>query len=122
LNLIIIKITGLLFLYGSVIHWLIIFGVMSEKAPLLLTVYFHSLAVFNILAGIGLLSLKPWGRIAGFYIAVTQIPAHIIMIYLDMVHHYNSGLTCMERGIDIGFALFYIIYFTNPKIRLKFYN
>lgn len=108
----IIRFTGLLFLYGGVIHWLIICGIMKEKAPLILTIYFHSLAVLSIIAGVGLLTIKNWGRKIGYLIVITQIPAHIIMLYLDIFQNYGSGVSAGERSLDLGFALFYVIFYS----------
>jgi len=105
---------------GGVAHWLIILGVMQEKTPLVITIYFHSLAGLSPLAGVGLCLIKKWGRSAGMVIAFTQIPAHTYMLYLEAYRNWNSRVATWERGIDIAFAIFYIIYFCCPKVKDKF--
>lgn len=120
LNRFIIRFTGLLFLYGSIIHWLIILELMHEKAPLILTIYFHSLAVFNIVACVGLLLVKNWGRKTGFFIVITQIPAHFVMLFLDIFQNYGSGVSTEERILDLGFALFYVIFYSMRITKANF--
>lgn len=117
---IIIKVVGVLFILGGIIHWLIIFGVLKEIAPFFITIYFHSLAVFSPLAGIGLVLIKKWGRKTGLLIALTQIPAHLYMLYLDNFANWESGLTVLERGIDIVFAIFFLSYFNSCIVKERF--
>lgn len=105
---------------GGIIHWLIIFGVMKETAPLFISIYFHSLAVFSPITGIGVALIKEWGRKAGLLIAITQIPAHLYMLYLDNFANWKSGLTAWERGIDIVFAIFFLSYFNSCSVKEKF--
>ena len=120
LHTIIIRSIGAFFLLGGVVHWLIIFGVMKEVAPILITIYFHSLAIFSPLAGYGLCNFREWGRKLGLIIALTQLPAHSYMIYLDSYTKWNSGVTTCERGLDMAFAIFFLIYFQFPPIKARF--
>lgn len=115
-----IGLIGIGFCLGGLVHWLIIFGVMSEKTPQLITIYFHSLAVLSPAAGIGLILAREWGRKLGFFIAATQIPAHLAMIGLDQFWGYNSGVGIAERGFDLVFAVFYILFFSRKTIRIRF--
>lgn len=105
---------------GALIHWLIIFGIMVEKTPFVLTMYFHSLAVINIIGGTGILMMKQWGRMVGLLIATTQIPAHLAMVILGVYYNYDSGLTIVERGVDIGFAVFFLVFYNHPKVKSQF--
>ena len=120
IHTIIIRMIGALFLLGGVVHWLIIFGVMKEAAPLFITVYFHSLAIFSPLAGIGICFIKEWGRKLGLLIALTQLPAHGYMLYLDSYANWNSGVAPWERGLDMAFAIFLLIYFQSSSIKTRF--
>jgi hypothetical protein len=122
MNIIIIKFTGILFFIGGIIHWLIIGGIMKEVTPFFITIYFHSLAVLSPAAGYGLLFLKNFGRKLGFFIAATQIPAHLTMIWLDNFNNWNSLVSWPERLVDIIFAIFFLIYFSRPKIKKIFEN
>lgn len=115
-----IRIIGCLFITGGIVHWFIIFGVMKEITPVVITYYFHSLAVLSPLAGIGLIAIKNWGRMFGMLIAATQIPSHTIMIYLDVCKSWDSGLVPWERGIDLAFAVFYLIFFNLKVVRRHF--
>lgn len=105
---IISNILGILLIIGGVIHWLIIFGVLHERAPYGITLYFHSLAVLDILAGVGLIRQYRWAYLLVAYIGVTQIAAHGYMSVLDIHHQYGSGITTIERGVDILIALTFI--------------
>ncbi|MBW2661535.1 MAG: hypothetical protein JRD93_06015 [Deltaproteobacteria bacterium] len=120
LHKIIIQTIGVLFLLGGIVHWLIIFGVIKEATPVLITIYFHSLAIFSPLAGIGLCFIKEWGRKLGLLIALTQLPAHGYMLYLDSYANWNSGVAPWERGLDMAFAIFYLIYFQFSAIKTRF--
>ena len=120
IHVIIIRVVGALFILGGIVHWLIIFGVMKETTPLFISIYFHSLAIFSPLAGVGLCFIKEWGRKLGLVIALTQILAHGYMLYLDSYQNWNSGVTAWERGLDMAFAIFYLIYFQGPGIRARF--
>lgn len=93
---------------------------MKEAAPLLITAYFHSLAIFSPLAGIGLCFIKEWGRKLGLVIVLTQLPAHGYMLYLGSYANWNSGVAPWERGLDMAFAIFYLIYFQLPAIKTRF--
>lgn len=116
----IIQLVGIGFVVGGCIHWMIILGIMQEATPVFITFYFHSLAVLSPLAGIGLFKLRKWGRGLGFFIVITQIPAHLYMIWLDNFTSWESGLSLIERGFDIGFAVFYIIFFSRPNVKKLF--
>lgn len=115
-----IRIIGGLFIAGGMVHWLIILGVMTEIAPLVITFYFHSLAALSPLAGVGLIFIKNWGRKLGMLIAITQIPAHAVMIYLDEFAGRHSGVAPWERGIDLVFAVFYLVFFNLKTTRHHF--
>ncbi len=101
---------ALLLVLGAVIHWLIIFGVMYELAPLVLTLYFHSLAIVGIVAGYGLFKSKKYGYYVSLYIAVTQFFSHGYMAYVQYYYLYDSGVSLMERGVEILFSIFLFIY------------
>lgn len=96
---------GVVLIAGGVVHWLIIFGVMFEKTPLLLEIYFHSLAVLSPAAGIGLLTHRVYGIKLAMFIFITQVPAHSYMIYLDAVQHWDSGYSIPLRLLDIGLVV-----------------
>jgi hypothetical protein len=117
---VLIRIIGGLFIAGGVVHWLIILGVMTEITPFVITYYFHSLAVLSPLTGIGLIFVKNWGRKLGMLIAVTQIPAHAVMIYLDTFSGWQSGVSPWERSIDLVFAVFYLVFFNLKTVRQRF--
>lgn len=116
----IIRVIGVLFCMGGIVHWLIILGVMTERAPFIITAYFHSLALLGPLAGFGLVFYKNWGRRLGYFISVTQIPAHVCMLILDQFYHWSSGVGMLERGIDILFAIFYIVFFSRRNVKVLF--
>ena len=120
IHTIIIRTIGVLFLLGGIVHWLIIFGVIKEATPVLITIYFHSLAIFSPLTGYGLCIFREWGRKLGLIIVLTQLPAHSYMIYLDSYTNWNSGVTTWERGLDMAFAIFFLIYFQFPPIKARF--
>lgn len=103
-----IYLTAGVFLIGGFIHWLIIFGVMTERSPLLLTTYFHSLAVLDLLVALGLLYKKRWALYLGLMIALTQIPAHVYMWYIDNYLAYGSGVGIETRIIDILLSIIYL--------------
>lgn len=107
---IVLGISGILFIAGGIIHWLIIFGILVEKAPFLVGMYFHSLAVFSMAAGIGLVLSKAWGIQIAMVICVTQIPAHLYMMYLDTFKAWNSGYGVPARVIDLALVGAFIIY------------
>ncbi len=93
---------GVILIIAGVIHWFSIFGILpSEKTPFFIGSYFDSLALFDIIAGIGILFRRQWGLWLVFFILITQIPAHSYMAYLDIVHQYGSGFTPIFRFIDI---------------------
>ncbi len=117
---IILKIIGIGFWIGGAVHGLIIFGIMEEIAPLTVTLYFHSLAVLSPLCGTGIILLKKWGRQLGFWIVCTQIPAHFYMIWLDTLTDWQSGVSVIERGVDLAFAVFYLVFFNTRKVRNVF--
>ena len=117
---IIIRFIACLFFLGGIIHWLIIFNVIQEITPMIVTIYFHSLSILSPLTGLGLFQLKEWGRKLGFYIVITQIPAHAYMIWLDTFSEWDSGVGFSERGLDLVFAVFYIIFFNHYKIKSLF--
>jgi hypothetical protein len=119
-NRLIIKLAGILFIAGGIIHWLIIFDILKEKTPLLITVYFHSLSVLSPAAGAGLLLFKERGRKTALFIAATQIPAHLYMMTIDRFCEWNSGLSYNERIIDIIFACFILFFLTQKKQKQLF--
>lgn len=112
---VILWICGTLFTVGGIIHWLIILGVMVERTPLFLTVYFHSLAVFSTMAGIGMFFRKRWGIKIALVICLTQIPAHLYMIYLDVFKNWNSGFGIAGRSIDLGLVSAFLVYIALRK-------
>lgn len=116
---IVLGVSGILFIVGGVIHWLILFGVIVEKAPFLVGTYFHSLAVFSMIAGIGLVRSKNWGIQIAIVICVTQIPAHLYMIYLDSFKGWNSGYGVPERVVDLALVSAFIIYIACRKTFLN---
>ena len=109
---IVLRISGFLFIAGGIVHWLIIFGVLVEKAPFILGLYFHSLAVLSAAAGLGLMLLKNWGIKTATFICVTQIPAHLYMMYLDSFKDWNSGYSITGRAVDLFLVVFFIWYVT----------
>lgn len=120
--LIIIRAAGLIFVIAGVVHWLIIFGVIYEKTPILLTYYFNSLAILNLIAGFNLILCKEFGRKVGLFIMLTQIPSHSYMIAMDLFYFWNSGVSILERIVDIVLSLLYIYVFSfNVSVR-KFMN
>ncbi|WP_319574667.1 hypothetical protein [uncultured Desulfobacter sp.] len=116
----VIKITGIGFCLGGVVHWLIILGWMQEITPTIITVYFHSLAVLSPLAGIGIFRFKEWGRKLGYFVVITQIPSHTYMILLDHFQNWGSGVGVFERSLDLLFAGFYIIFFNRQQVKIYF--
>jgi len=117
----VINLTAIIFFLGGIIHWLIIFGVMNERAPALLTYYFHSLAVLDLLVAFGLYRLKRWSLYLGLFITITQIPAHQYMMFLDYVRDYDSEIDFMTRSVDIILSLVYF-YIFSKLIRSDFFN
>ena len=117
----IIKITAIGLCLGGVVHWLIILGFMQEITPFSITLYFHSLAVLSPLAGVGIFKFRDWGRKLGYFIVITQIPAHSYMIWLDNFTTWESGVGISERGFDLVFAVFYIIFFSRQRVRAYFF-
>lgn len=116
----IIKTVGIGFCIGGFVHWMIIFGLMQELTPILITIYFHSLAILSPACGIGILLSKAWGRKLGFFIACTQIPAHLYMLWLDHFTNWQSGVNFSERSFDLVFAVFYIIFFNIQRVKKMF--
>lgn len=112
---VVLGISGCLFNVGGIIHWLIIFGLLQERAPALVTVYFHSLAVFSTAAGIGLLLSKGWGITIAVIICVTQIPAHLYTIYLDVSKGWNSGYAVSARVTDLILVSAFLVYIAFRK-------
>lgn len=111
-NIYIIRIASILFIYGAVTHWLIIFGILTEVAPLILTIYFHSLAILNPITAYGLWKLKSFGKNLGMFIAITQLISHGWMLIFYPFENW--------RILDIIFAVFYMIYFSKEKIKKLF--
>jgi len=111
----VLRLSGLLFVAGGIVHWLIIFGILVEKTPLLIGMYFHSLAVLSAAAGVGLMLLKNWGITLAIWICVTQIPAHLWMMYLDAYTGWNSGYDLSARAIDLLLVSLFLIYVTYRK-------
>ena len=114
----VIRTFGVLLIIAGFIHWLIIFGILSERSPFILTVYFNSLSIIDILAGIGMLLLRPWGLKIVFFIIVTQIPAHLYMMYLDTFQEYQSGFSVPGRVFDMALLLIGLFY-TRKFFQLK---
>ena len=92
---------------------------MYEKSPLLLTVYFHSLAVFDIVAGIGILMNKKCGYIITLLIALTQIPAHSYVLVLDVYRLYGSGVSVLVREIEIFLSVCFLMYVVYALVSRK---
>jgi hypothetical protein len=42
------------------------------------------------------------------------------MLYMDSFGGWESGLSFGERGLDILFAIFYLIYFQLPAVKNRF--
>jgi len=104
-------IVGILLVVAGCIHWFIIFGVFSERAPLVVDSYFNSLAVIDIVAGIGLLvSRKRWVYELILFIGITQILAHGYMLYIGIAEQYDSGISASNRIFEIGLAIFLIFF------------
>lgn len=119
LDAIILRISGVLFTLGGLSHWLIIVGVLTEKCPRFIELYFHSLAIFGVAAGVGLVRLKDWGVKLGILICVTQFPPHLYMIYLDVFHDWNSGFGPVGRAIDLFLAALFLAYSSFRAARTK---
>jgi len=118
----IIRLFGFFLIVAGIIHWFILIGFLSEKTPLLLTWYFDSLAFFDILAGVGMYLIRPWGLKIAFLIVITQIPAHFFMMYLDYFEGYQSGFSILGRMLDItllGGGLLYARKFLQKSHTVK---
>ena len=115
-----INLSAVLLIVAGAVHWLIIFGVMHEHTPLLVAVYFHSLAVFDPLAAVGLFKRRNWGRLLAIALAALQLPAHGYMIYLDNFAGWTSGLSLPERMVDVVLSTVLIIVFSTKPFRRAF--
>ena len=115
-----IILAAVLLLVGSLVHWLIILGVLKEHAPLPITLYFHSLAVINPICAIGLFKRKRWGRLMAIGVGLTQLPAHGYMIYLDNFAGWISGLSLSERLIDMVLCIILIAAFSSTPFERAF--
>lgn len=114
-------IVGILLVIAGGIHWFIIFGFFSERAPLVVDIYFNSLAVVDIVAGVGLLvSRRRWVYETIFFIGITQVLAHGYMLYIGVTEHYESGISAFDRVVEIGLAVF-LIFFSGMFLELKKY-
>lgn len=102
---------GFGFLVAGLLHWLVVLGFISEKTPLVIDVYFDSLAVLNLIVAWGFFTNVAWAITLGLAIMLLQLPAHSYMIYLDEWSSYGSGLSNSARIVDIFFALLYIYYY-----------
>lgn len=102
-----IKIISILFLLGAISHWLIIFGILKEKAPPLINWYFHSLAILNPLVAFGLWRRKEWGRFLAITICITQFPAHGYMLWQQIL---SGGQVETWRFLDLLFCGFFLIF------------
>lgn len=98
----IIRLFGFFLIVAGIIHWFMLIGVFPEKTPFFLTRYFNSLAFFDILAGVGMCLIRPWGLKIAFLIIITQIPAHFFMMYMDYFERYQSGFPILGRMLDIA--------------------
>ena len=103
-----IRIVAVLFVLGAITHWLIIFGVMEEPAPLALTLYFHSLAILNPLTAFGLWTLRRWAVSLVLFIATTQVLSHGWML---MFWGFESW-----RLLDMALVVGVAIYLTRPSV------
>lgn len=113
----ILRIFAILLVLGGLVHWLIIFGVMTERTPLLIEAYFHSLAILSPAAGVGLWLRSTPGIQLATFIFITQIPAHLYMIYLDSYQGWESGYSVPMRLLDIAMVVIGLLYF---RIRRRF--
>lgn len=84
---------------------------MNERAPALINYYFHSLAVLDLLVAWGIYRCKRWGLYLGLIIALTQIPSHLYMMYLDYFEDYGSMVDYVSRSVDVFLSLVYLYIF-----------
>ena len=115
-----INLTAVSLIVAGAVHWLIIFGIMHERTPLLITVYFHSLAVIDPVSAVGLFKRRNWGRLMAMGLAALQIPAHGYMIYLDNFTSWTSGLSLPERMVDMVLSTVMIAVFSTKPFRRAF--
>lgn len=114
---VIIRFFGVLFIIAGLIHWSGFFINIPERAPYTLSFYFNSLIFFDILTGVGMLFVRPWAIVIALLILVTQIPAHLFMIYLDIFEEYRSGFPILGRVTDITFLVAGLLYLRNFFLR-----
>lgn len=105
----------ILLITASLIHFLIIFGVFKEEGLLpLISWYFNSLSLVNIIAAYGIWNFRKWGRVIVLLIAITQIASHSYLLLKLGTYQLPA------RIIDIAFAIYFLVYFNSKNIKKKF--
>lgn len=116
-NLVIIRFASLVWLYGAILHWLIIFGVFYEDAPRPVLWFFHACAVMNFFIAYGLWNLLGWARIWGISVASVHLFIHGYLLYRQFADKRSIE---KFRYTEIAMALFQIIYFNHALIKGMF--
>lgn len=105
---------GILLIIAGLLHGFHVFGMIPEKSPYFLGIYFDALTIGDIIVGLGFLYTKGLffkrSLQAALVIAFTNIPANAYMIYLDVYTNYQSGYLVTYRLIDIAILLFGLWY------------
>jgi len=102
---------------GAIIHWLIIFNLIEEKNPPFIKWIFDSLAVFNIIASIGLILKKSWGRKLAIIIFISQFPTHGYMFYLEHYKNWISGFSTTNRMIDLILCSVFLLALNKTSVK-----
>ncbi len=108
-----LKIICFLLVLASLIHLLIVFGIMQEEGiPVLFAIYFDSLLIIDVLAAIGLWKFEKWGWYLVMYIAVTQIFTHTYLLIF-----YFQINQVFDRVLDIVIVTYFVYYFSKYEVR-----
>lgn len=111
-----LKFICFLLLFASIIHIFLFLNILKEDGlPLIIKTYFDSLMIINLAALYGLWRLRKWAVQLIMLIAITQILSHT---YLLLSNFRIDQLA--TRIIDIGFSIYFLVYFNMPKVSNKF--
>ena len=116
--LIIIRFAGLAWGVQGIAHLLFVFGILKEKVPPVIEIFFRSCTILNLVIAFGLWNLLEWGRMLAILVATLHFFAHG---YLLLSQRLNKVHLERWRFLELAQVILFLVVFNLKVIKAMFH-